>query len=103
MTMVRTNENNDKNPNESSSTVTTFMKSEHKMMNLGSSDYKMMMASSMIKTLVKLHHLARFKLNQEMYSRAQSSIMSDSCSFKAQRTDFIGGNLHIDAIYTCKE
>ena len=103
MTMMSTNENDDKNPNESSKIVSTSMKSEHKMTNLGSSDYKMMIASSMIKTLVKQHHMARVKLNQEMYSREQSSIMSDSCSFKAQRMDFIDGNLHIDAIYTCKE
>ena len=100
---MSTNENDDKNPNESSNTVTTSMKSEHKMTNMGSSAYKMMIASSMIKTLVKQHHMAKIKLNQEMYSRAQSSIMSDSCSFKAQRMDFIDGNLHIDAIYTCKE
>ena len=103
MTMMNTNENDDKNPNESSNKVTTSMKSEHKMTNLGSSANKMMMASSMIKTLVKLHHMARFKLKQEIYSRAQSSVMSDSCSFKAQRMDFIDGNLHIDAIYTCKK
>ena len=103
MTMMNTNENDDKNPNESSNIVTTSMKSEHKMTNLGSSAYKMMIASSMIKTLVKLHRRARFKLNQEMYSRAQSSIMSDSCSFKAQRMDFIDGNLHSNVVYTYKE
>ena len=100
MTVMNTNENDDKNPNESSNIVTTSMKIEHKMMNLGSSANKMMMANSMIKTIVKLHHMARFKLKQEIYSPAQSSVMSDSCSFKAQRMDFIDGNLHIDVIYT---
>ena len=90
---------NDKNEIENSKIMTTSMKSEHKMMNLDSPAYKMMIAYQMIKISVIQHQKAKVKLNREMYSWAQSSAMSDSCSFKIQRMDFIDGNLH-SAVFT---